>query len=184
MNTFVYISMKKGLLTILLVLFATVSLVPAGLSSVQAQQSFSICTLLGPLGNPFGCATGEFGSQSASQYLLPRIQLVLTLAFIGLIVFAIVYVVRAAITYIQSQGKPEEIENATKSIRSVFIGLGALFVGIAGILLVIAFFGGDTGGFGGSVDIRCIERPQCCTNRDGSKTEYGAADSGATCPAV
>lgn len=132
------------------------------------MTEFSLCGLLGPLGLPFGCqdgGTGTFGQGDiAASYIMPRLQLVLSLVFVGIILVAIVYVVRAAIQYIQSQGNPEEIENATKSIRAVFIGIGALFVGIAGILLVITFFGSDITGASQGFDVSCLDdptQPQC-----------------------
>jgi hypothetical protein len=136
---------------------------------VNAQAgTFSICSLLGPIGQPFGCGadgTGQFGDTNiAADYLLPRVQFVLSLLFIGLILFAVFYVVKAAVTYIQSQGQPDKIAEATKAIRSVFVGLGALFVGIAGILLVLAFFGGSLSGNTDNqgIDLQCLDQPQCC----------------------
>lgn len=148
-----------------------------------AQDNFGICSLLGPIGQPFGCnadGTGTFGSSNVIQdYVMPRAQFILSLLFIGLILFSVIYVVRAAIIYIQSQGNPEKIGEATKSIRSVFVGLGALFVGIAGILLVLAFFGGTQEGGVGNFDVRCIERPQCCS--DGTYNQ-GTAPDGTSCP--
>lgn len=148
----------------LTILFTLVLFGGIFVSPVKAQ--FGICDLLGPVGQPFGCASGNFGDVNvATDYLLPRVQFVLSLLFIGLILFAIFYVVKAAVTYIQSQGQPDKIAEATKAIRSVFVGLGALFVGIAGILLVLAFFGGPLGGSDDDnvqVDFRCIDRPQCC----------------------
>lgn len=133
--------------------------------ATPAQAQFGICQLLGPIGQPFGCSNGEFGNVNvAGDYLLPRVQFVLSLLFVGLILFAIFYVVRAAITYIQSQGQPDKIAEATKAIRAVFVGLGALFVGIAGILLVLSFFGGPLSGSGENqnFDLRCLDRPECC----------------------
>ena len=166
--------MKRKILSVLTIVAAGfLAVLPSGVSA----QELGICSFLGPLGQPFGCGSGAggFGAGNIGEdYILPRVQLVLSLVFIGLIGFAIVYVIRAAIVYIQSQGNPEKIAEATKAIRSVFVGLGALFVGIAGILLVIAFFGGDASGGGGTFDVRCVDRPSCCTD--------GVYTVGADCP--
>lgn len=163
--------------------YALLAMLPLSLlfmpGTVSAQSDFGVCTLLGPLGLPFGCSDGNFGGGNVvNDYILPRVQFILSLLFIGLIVLSIFYVVKAAITYIQSQGNPEKIGEATKSIRSVFIGLGALFVGIAGILIVLAFFGGPAGGID-DFDVRCLERPQCCV--DGAYNQ-GTAPDGSPCP--
>lgn len=151
-----------------LIAFTTALILFGGVFASPAKAQFGICELLGPIGQPFGCASGQFGNVNvATEYLLPRVQFVLSLLFIGLILFAIFYVVKAAVTYIQSQGQPDKIAEATKAIRAVFVGLGALFVGIAGILLVLAFFGGPLSGTndgGAKLDFRCIDRPQCCNN--------------------
>lgn len=67
----------------------------------------------------------------------------LNLIFAGLIIYGIVLIVRAALKYISSEGDVEKAEAAQKMIRAVFIGIGMLFVGIIGIVILLTFFGVD-----------------------------------------
>jgi NADH:ubiquinone oxidoreductase subunit 6 (subunit J) len=107
------------------------------------DQPVSICTFIGPICRAIGIddqATNA--SEAAGNFVRQRAQLVLSLVFVGIILLAVVIIIQNGIKYIQSQGNEGQIKDATKAIKSVFIGIGILFVGIAGIILVLAFFGG------------------------------------------
>jgi len=68
------------------------------------------------------------------------ISFALNLIFIGLIILAVFIIIRSAIKYIQSEGNEGKIQEAQKAIKSVFVGIGVLIIGIVGIFIVIAFF--------------------------------------------
>ena len=87
---------------------------------------------------------------TATSFLADRVQVILSIVFIAIILIAVFVIVRAGVLYIQSQGDESKIEQAQKAIRNVFIGIAVLFVGLVGIILVLAFFGGTEllGGFG------------------------------------
>ncbi|MEP7103843.1 MAG: hypothetical protein ABI721_04000 [Candidatus Dojkabacteria bacterium] len=74
------------------------------------------------------------------------VRLALQLIFIGIIVVSIYIIIRAAIKYIRSEGDDTKIQEAQKAIKSVFIGIAALFIGIIGIVIILAFFNASVGG--------------------------------------
>jgi len=78
--------------------------------------------------------------QDASKFLQDRLRTVLSFVFIGIILISVFIILRAGIKYIQSQGDPGKIADAQKSIQSVFVGFAVLFVGIIGLVLILAFF--------------------------------------------
>lgn len=65
----------------------------------------------------------------------------LSLIFIGIIIIAIVSIIKAAIEYIRSEGDEGKVQEASKSIKSVFIGIGALIVGLVGLAIVLTVIG-------------------------------------------
>lgn len=85
-------------------------------------------------GNAVG--TGTDVAQSAAN----TIQLLLSLIFVGIIIVAVYIIIKAAIKYIRSEGDETKVKEAQKAIKTVFVGVAALFVGILGIVLILAFF--------------------------------------------
>lgn len=128
------INMKKGLkfstVAILLVLFmvATGSVVLAS-SSLIPSQITDIFNLLGPQGI------------CASDYITTRVRWAFFLVLGGLVLVSVVYSIIAAYKYITSQGETGKIEEANKSIKAIFMGIGAMAVGIIGIVIVYAVIG-------------------------------------------
>jgi uncharacterized membrane protein YidH (DUF202 family) len=68
------------------------------------------------------------------------VRFALSLVFVAIIVISIYVIIRAALKYIRSEGDPGKVEEAQKAIKNVFIGIGALFVGVIGIIIILAFF--------------------------------------------
>jgi hypothetical protein len=81
------------------------------------------------------------GGSGAVDFVVSRIQLALFIVVGALVLFAVIYALIASFKYIRSQGDPNEIEEAQKAIKAIFMGLGALMIGIIGIVLVFVFFG-------------------------------------------
>lgn len=115
--------------------------------TVSAQTS--VCTVF-----PFLETIGLFGIGSslcgttdasdtgakAATAAANMIQLVLQLIFIGIIVVAVYVIIKSALKYIRSEGEEAKVQEAQKAIKTVFVGVAALFIGILGIVLVLAFF--------------------------------------------
>lgn len=64
----------------------------------------------------------------------------LSLIFVGIIAVAVYVIIRAAIKYIRSEGDEGKVEEAQKAIKTVFMGVGALLVGIVGLVIILVFF--------------------------------------------
>jgi len=79
--------------------------------------------------------------ESTTQFVTSRVQLGLVIALGVVVLVAVVYAILAAIRYIRSQGEAGEIEEATKAIKAIFFGIGAMLIAIVGIVLVFVFFG-------------------------------------------
>lgn len=114
---------------------------PTGQSA--ATQSVGICSLIKPICNAIlGEGNETFTGTAAYNFLSTRFNTILSIIFLGIILLGVYVVVRAGIKFIQSQGDAGKIGEAQKAIQSVFLGIGAMFVGVVGIVLVLAFFGG------------------------------------------
>jgi uncharacterized membrane protein YidH (DUF202 family) len=90
----------------------------------------------------FGIADSICGTPDASDLTTAGqlVRFALSLIFVAIIAISIYVIIRAALKYIRSEGDPGKVEEAQKAIKNVFIGIGALFVGIIGIVIILAFF--------------------------------------------
>jgi uncharacterized membrane protein len=69
------------------------------------------------------------------------LQVGLSLVFVGIIAIAIYIIIKAAIKYIRSEGDEKKVEEAQKAIKTVFIGVAALIIGIIGIVVITILLG-------------------------------------------
>jgi hypothetical protein len=106
----------------------------------------------------------------AKSFVSDAVTTVGSLIFIGIIVVAVYIIIKAAVKYIRSEGDETKIGEAQKAIKNVFLGIAALFVGIIGIVLIIAIF--NAGGAIGTTDINqllnngsssCLSGGSVCT---------------------
>lgn len=81
-------------------------------------------------------ACGDVNSQVTSV-----IQVGISVAFVLIILYGIFLIIKAALTIIRSNGDPSQLESGVNMIRGVYIGIGIIFIGIIGLVIVIAFFG-------------------------------------------
>lgn len=138
---------KKSLIafSMLVMMFA----IPFSQVSAQEQARTSgnsiICVIFPFIKNieSFGISTLCTGTSTATAGATIRstFNLIVSLVFAAIIIFAIFIIIKSAITYIRSEGDETKIQQAQKAIKSVFIGIAALFVGLIGIIIIIAFFG-------------------------------------------
>lgn len=131
-------------LTIVMSAFAVL---PTTVSAVQpANAQNLLCDIFPFIQNielaSSGLCGGEAGAgDEALSQAGQWIRFGLSLIFVGIIAVAIFGIIQAAIKYIRSEGDEGKVEEATKSIKNVFIGIGALLVGIVGLVIVLSFFG-------------------------------------------
>jgi hypothetical protein len=83
----------------------------------------------------------QFAVGGYVPFITGRVQLVLILMLTAVIVAAVIYSIIAAFKYISSQGDSGKIEEAQKAIKAIFLGIGAMFVSIIGIVIIFAIFG-------------------------------------------
>lgn len=108
---------------------------------VSAQNNNLICQIFPFLGKVTafginGICTGSKETSDATSF----IRFLLSAVFVGIIIISIYVVIKSALKYIQSEGDDKKIGEASKAIKAVFIGIAALFVGVIGIIIVLAFF--------------------------------------------
>jgi len=107
------------------------------LKILAANSSQSVCDLL-------GCNTVNTGTLQANEGLNGQVANIikygLGLVFAAIIVFGIFLTIRAAITIINSNGNEGKVEEGAKVIKGIFIGIGIIFAGIIGIIILLAFF--------------------------------------------
>lgn len=124
-----------------------------------ATGTIGICTFIGPICTALGITgSTDAAGQTAINLTTTRISQVVSLIFIGIIILSVFIIIQAGVKYIQSQGDEGKIGEAQKAIKNVFIGIAVLFVGVIGIILVLAFFNG-TGLLGSNVSIDQIFNP-------------------------
>jgi len=69
------------------------------------------------------------------------IKFAIAAVFGAIIIYGIFLIIKAALTIIRSNGDPTQVEAGASMIRGVYIGIGIIFIGIVGLIIVIAFFG-------------------------------------------
>lgn len=126
-------------------LFTPKVLAQADITNEQVDNPNLLCELF-PFLQSLGFAndalcTGEAGEAGETVSTVESlVRFGLSLVFVGIIAVAIFTIIKAALMYIRSEGNEDQVENAKKAIKSVFIGIGALLVGIIGLVLILAFF--------------------------------------------
>jgi len=134
---------KVTLSILLFSAFISPAVVSAVGDNIENEGSIGICTFIKPICDALGIKDDAATSQTAViDFTTNRINQVLSLIFIGIIIISVFIIIQAGVKYIQSQGDEGQIAEAQKAIKSVFIGIAVLFVGIIGIILILAFFGG------------------------------------------
>lgn len=143
--------MKKNLSRFLTFTITSLFLVIPFTTSISAQEPDDNANLLcrvfpfvGKIGFADSlCGTGdsvEGQAETVASNVAQLIQFGLSLVFIGIIGIAIFTIIKAAIKYIRSEGDESKIEESTKAIKAVFLGIGALIVGIIGLVIILAIF--------------------------------------------
>lgn len=61
--------------------------------------------------------------------------------FVLILIYGIFLIIKAALTIIRSEGDEAKIQEGSGAVRAVFLGIGIIFIGIIGLVILIAFFG-------------------------------------------
>jgi ABC-type phosphate transport system permease subunit len=149
--------MKKLTLKFIFITFFTLTTLSLGIVGVFAQDgndsstatdSNLICRVF-PFIEQISFTQSLCGTANAAETIGPWVTFVLSLIFIGIILLAVVSIIKAAIVYIRSEGDEGKVQEASKAIKSVFIGIGALIAGLVGLAIVITVIGASEALSGG-----------------------------------
>ncbi|MCA9381584.1 hypothetical protein KC678_04930 [Candidatus Dojkabacteria bacterium] len=138
----------------------------APIFTVNAQETSTLCQIFpfldgiifaDGLCNP--SKIGQSGGDALSTFwALARFGV--SLIFIGIIAVAIFVIIKSALKYIQSEGDESKVEEATKAIKNVFIGIGALIIGIIGLVIILSIANQNGGTLIDNQDVPDVLTPQ------------------------
>lgn len=104
-------------------------------SIVSAQE---VCGLL-------PCNTYENSAFNISGDLNGQVggfvRLFVSLIFVLIVLYGVFMIVRAALKIIRSEGDAGQVEEGQRMVKGVLIGIGLIFVGVIGLIVIFAFFG-------------------------------------------
>lgn len=121
--------MKKLKLAGLLILF---SFIFAQLFSVSAQ---GFCDI-------FPCDITDQGLIDNTRPIAEQlIQFGIDIVFLVIIIFGIFKVITGALKIIRSEGDSGKIEEGSKTLQNVIVGIAIIFIGVIGLVVVSAIFG-------------------------------------------
>lgn len=109
-------------------------------SSNLVCQLFPFLSRINFFGISQFCSGQNLDRRTAAQEIGGVVSSIVSLIFVAIIIVAVYIIIKAAIKYIRSEGDESKIQEAQKAIKSVFIGLVALFVGIIGLILILVLF--------------------------------------------
>ncbi len=124
------------------VMFTTASFISPTIASAQDTDVNLICRIF-PFINQIEFTQGLCGGESNLSAIGELVRFVLSLIFIAIIGIAVFYIIKSAIKYIQSEGDEGKVQESQKAIKAVFLGIGALIVGLVGLIIILAFVGAD-----------------------------------------
>lgn len=133
--------MKNLTIKILALLLIVFSFGFFQVNTVYAQndnQSGGLCGLL-PCNVASPCLGASCGTNSLTV-VGSILNFVLSLIFVGIIIYGIFLIVQAALKIVRSEGDESKIQEGTKLIRGAYVGLAMIFVGIIGLVIVFAIF--------------------------------------------
>lgn len=92
------------------------------------------CGLLGC--NLIGIDISRFDNLNAIGIL----SLIASLIFIGILVIGIFFIIKGALKIVRSEGDVSKVQEGQNIFRGVFIGIIMIFVGLLGLVLMLAIF--------------------------------------------
>lgn len=135
----------KKLLSTFLVMAVTVVAMFSGMSTVSAQKAdatSSVCIWGGIpiLKDLCGNQTASGLATNPGTMIVGVAKIILTVFFVLVIAVAIFYIMKAALKYIRSEGDEKKVEQGKQAIKSILMGVAAVFVGVIGIVFILIVF--------------------------------------------
>jgi len=98
-------------------------------------------------GNESGCSLlgcGQFANSPFFDFTNVGgiIRIGLASIFAIIIIYGVIMVIKATLTIIRSEGDPAKVQQGFGVVRGVILGIVIIFVGLIGMVVIIAFFGG------------------------------------------
>lgn len=126
----------------------TLAALPLFISRIYAQTESVVCEIFPFLKGIklFGgiCNINqnlvETGLSGLLQTVINLFRYASSLIFVFIIAIAVVIIIKSALKYIVSEGDNTKIQEANRAIKSVFMGIAALIIGIVGIILLLVLF--------------------------------------------
>lgn len=119
------------------IIVAMLATLPLLTLNAQSASEFLPC-------DQYNSAVFDACSENVNDQVTNLIRAVISLVFIAIILYGIFLIIKAALTIIRSNGDPAQIESGAGIIRSVYIGIGIIFIGIIGLIVVIALLGASS----------------------------------------
>ncbi|MCA9381585.1 hypothetical protein KC678_04935 [Candidatus Dojkabacteria bacterium] len=112
-----------------------ISAVVFGSFTTKVNAQYGVCDFF-PCGNGSVLPTPDNPISTIELF----VGLGVSLIFTGFIAFGIFIIIKSALKIIQSEGDEAKVEESAGAIKSVFIGLGMLIMGIIGIVVLLSLF--------------------------------------------
>ena len=146
--------LKKLSNFIFVAIFVTFSFLAVLNSPVAASD----CSWLGPFAG--FCGNGSNVNTQVKSGLGDTVSKAITsgitIFFFAVLVVAVFYTLKAAITYVRAEGDDKKVGQAKASMRSILFGVGTMFIAVIAILFIYSFFGasadGQTTGIAAAID--------------------------------
>lgn len=112
-------------------------------SNVRASSadSFTFCDIFpcpGPL-NPDQGASEDAVNNTVEEY----VRFGLSITFTLIVIYGIFLVVKAAFTIIRAEANADKVQEGFAGIKAVMIGIAVIFIGLIGLIVVVALFNGS-----------------------------------------
>lgn len=120
------------------ILISTIALLSTFIFKVQTASAQGLCNIF-PCNEASPCLGADCGGDSLSV-VGSILQLVLSLVFVGIIIYGIWLIIQAALKIVRSEGDESKIQEGTKLIKGAYIGLALIFVGLIGLVIVFVIF--------------------------------------------
>lgn len=120
---------------ILIIFISVLSLIPVSIKA-QSASEFLPC-------NQYDPSVFDACGTNVNDQVTNLIKVAISAVFALIVLYGIFLIIKAALTIIRSNGDPGQVQSGADILRGVYIGIGIIFVGLIGLIIVIAFFGAE-----------------------------------------
>lgn len=107
----------------------------------SSADSFTFCDIFpcpGPL-NPDQGSSEDTVNNTVEEY----VRFGLSITFTLIMIYGIFLVVKAAFTIIRAEANADKVQEGFAGIKAVMIGFAVIFIGLIGLVVVVALFNGS-----------------------------------------